>query len=83
MENFGWNFSASPYSEPECSALSSAAMVTAAEKVQAARVTWNHERDERDEVVRQTLLCSFPSCNFVSFVVKPLTLCPYPTLRIW
>ena len=35
MENFGWNFSANPYSEPECMVLSSAAMVTAAEKVQA------------------------------------------------
>jgi len=34
VENFGWNFSAKPYSEPECVVLSSAAMVTAAEKVQ-------------------------------------------------
>jgi hypothetical protein len=34
VENFGWNFSAKPYSEPEGIVLSSAAMVTAAEKVQ-------------------------------------------------
>jgi hypothetical protein len=36
VENFGWNFSAKPYSEPECVALSSGAMVTAAETVQPA-----------------------------------------------
>ena len=36
MENFGWNFSANLYSEPECSALSSSAMVTAARKVHAS-----------------------------------------------
>jgi len=34
VENFGWNFSASSYSEPEGIVLSSAAMVTAAKKVQ-------------------------------------------------
>jgi hypothetical protein len=34
VENFGWNFSAKPYSEPECTTLSSAALVTAAETVQ-------------------------------------------------
>ena len=37
VENFGWNFFANDYSEPECAALSSAAMVTAAEKVQDVR----------------------------------------------
>jgi hypothetical protein len=35
VENFGWNFSANDYSEPEGMMLSSAAMVTAAKKVQA------------------------------------------------
>jgi hypothetical protein len=35
VENFGWNFPANDYSEPEGMMLSSAAMVTAAEKVQA------------------------------------------------
>jgi hypothetical protein len=34
VENFGWNFSANTYSEPASMALSSSAMVTAAEKVQ-------------------------------------------------
>jgi hypothetical protein len=34
VENFGWNFSAIAYSEPEGVVLSSAAMVTAAETVQ-------------------------------------------------
>jgi hypothetical protein len=36
VENFGWNFSANPYSLPECATLSSAALVTAAQKVQRA-----------------------------------------------
>jgi hypothetical protein len=34
VENFGWNFSVNHYSEPEGMVLSSAAMVTAAKKVQ-------------------------------------------------
>jgi hypothetical protein len=34
VENFGWNFSANDYSEPEGGMLSSAAMVTAAKTVQ-------------------------------------------------
>jgi len=34
VENFGWNFSANDYSEPEGVMLSSAAMVTAAGMVQ-------------------------------------------------
>jgi hypothetical protein len=37
VENFGWSFSANPYSEPECTALSSGAVVTAAETVQAEK----------------------------------------------
>jgi hypothetical protein len=36
VENFGWNFSANDYSEPEGGTLSSAAMVTAAKTVQNA-----------------------------------------------
>jgi hypothetical protein len=36
VENFGWNFFALDYSEPAGMVLSSAAMVTAAEKVQRA-----------------------------------------------
>jgi hypothetical protein len=39
VEKFGWNFFASPYSEPEGMELSSAAMVTATEKVQAEEKT--------------------------------------------
>jgi hypothetical protein len=35
VENFGWNFFAMNYSEPAATVLSSAAMVTAAEKVQS------------------------------------------------
>jgi hypothetical protein len=37
VENFGWNFSANPYSEPEARSLSSAALVTAARMMQSAR----------------------------------------------
>jgi hypothetical protein len=49
VEKFGWNFSASDYSEPDCMALSSSAMVTAAEKVQreSARMRGCAHRLER------------------------------------
>jgi len=36
VENFGWNFSANHYSEPQSIGLSSAALVTAAQAVQVA-----------------------------------------------
>jgi len=53
VENFGWNFSANDYSEPECMVLSSAAMVTAAEKVQ--RILFSNELgDARFSVRRST-----------------------------
>jgi hypothetical protein len=42
VEKFGQEFSANDYSEPECMALSSAAMVTAAETVQAQKKNINH-----------------------------------------
>jgi hypothetical protein len=63
VENFGWNFSANDYSEPEDTVLSSAAMVTAAEKVQARvaakekkektkRRILNHEDTKNHEGIR-------------------------------
>jgi len=39
VENFGWHLFANDYSEPEGIVLSSAAMVTAAEKVQNGLAT--------------------------------------------
>jgi hypothetical protein len=66
VENFGWNFSANHYSEPEGVVLSSAAMVTAAETVQNAglrlcdlRKIINHEGHEGSQ--RTSLVLRFPS----------------------
>jgi hypothetical protein len=48
VENFGWNFSANDYSEPEDVVLSSGAMVTAAETVQNAREEIINGKGRRD-----------------------------------
>jgi hypothetical protein len=51
VENFGWNFFAMNYSEPAGIVLSSAAMVTAAEKVQRAGLRrWKRRmKDEKEK----------------------------------
>jgi hypothetical protein len=70
VENFGWNFSANLYSEPECSALSSSAMVTAARKVHAA--SRDGATGSTTKVIPKSAKHSeeLRSVSFVSFVVK-------------
>jgi len=57
VENFGWNFSANPHSEPEGMALSSGAVVTAAVTVQlATNVNGKSMNYEGHEVSRRNIV---------------------------
>jgi hypothetical protein len=59
VEKFDWNFFASPYSEPEGMVLSSAAMVTATETVQADEKT-----STTKGITKDFIRLSFPSFDF-------------------